>query len=81
MLVPNSVSSCEVKSSKNKFFEILTVKVGHKNSMLFSLIYRPPGQHEQGIPLLKTYLDSVNSKFPCSSHILLGDLNFGDINW
>lgn len=81
ILVPNTLPSCKIECLANSQFEILSIKISQKNPIIFSLIYRSPGQNKQSVSLLKPYLDSISAKFPCSSHIFLGDLNYPDINW
>jgi hypothetical protein len=82
LAVPNHFQSYEIKDSfSNESFEALSVKIQLKQQFIaFILVYRNPTKNDQMfIPAFKKYYESLNVEK--SSHVILGDFNFPEINW
>lgn len=59
--------------------EMITVSIGSSFPIIYCLAYVPPNSSEQYLLEFFNYLQSLDSAN--SNLVLLGDFNFGDINW
>jgi hypothetical protein len=81
IMIPNRFPSYQIGNSEsNHSFEAISVgiKIG-SNSLIIILVYRPPGRDPNFIDRWENYFDSLN--ISNQSYIVLGDLNFPEIDW
>ena len=59
--------------------ELLAISTGSPTPTIYCLIYIPPNSPDNYIQKIFNFLISLNDY--SSNLVLLGDFNFGDINW
>ena len=75
MIAVKQSKSYEVLSSPPDL-ELIAIKI---NSITYCLVYIPPNSSEEYVQKYLDFITFLNSSF--NDLVLLGDFNFGDINW
>jgi len=81
ILVPSTLPSTCIFSLSNTSFEILSVLLGSKTTVILTLIYRPPGKDKNFQKNFENCYSKIVQKWQNTSHIICGDLNLNEICW